>query len=225
MKNQQSRISGLTVAMQLFTIFFIGTLSAQNSNFVFSWDKVGCQQTGESKVSLDSIISTSCLKVCKNSIVTYMISGDVEDISTIKWIVNGGEAMSTTEQDLSVPIKWDEISTGEITFEIVLKNDSIISKNICILKTETELILGWDKVGCQSDKDHVCEIKYDDNFSNLDCLLVCKGSKMNYKIFGGSESQVVEVLWEVTGGEVHDADKLLTSIDWGQVTTVQLEYV
>lgn len=200
--------------MTLLGLISFTSMNAQALNLTFSWDKLGCQVDGGSTVSLDSISQNNCLKVCRNSTVTYVISGeDLEFIGDVEWSVEGGEAM--THNGLSVPVKWDESTNGLLKFRVILKTNDTIDKTICILKDIPELILGWDKVGCQSDKDHVNEMKFNNNLSNSNCLLVCKSSKSTYKIFGETESNIDKIHWYVTGGVAYQDDALSTLIEWG----------
>jgi hypothetical protein len=199
----------------LFTLFSFIETSAQSSGLVFSWDKVGCQEDPGSSISLDSIPVNFSLKVCPNSLVTYVISGaGVDDIGEVSWAAERGELLKNS--GLTVPILWDSSNlNGILAVHIMFKDETELNIVITIQKNNTNLILGWDKVGCQSDKDHVCEIAFDENFSTADCLLVCKSSKMTYTIFGEAGLNVVDINWTVTGGIVYDTNQLSTKIDWG----------
>lgn len=200
-----------TFMKQNFTSFFkllVALLAycatnAQESPLILSWDKLGCQQDTINKINLNSAADIPCLKVCKSSIVTYRISGEgVGNVDYVKWFPLGGQKVD--DKDLfAMPIIWNNEATGSLRVQVVLLNGGIIEKTICINKLSSSLIFGWDKIGCQMNKNNTSEVKLAE-VNDSDCLRVCEKSKMTYRIFGEQEDNITSVHWEIAGGYSDD---------------------
>jgi Secretion system C-terminal sorting domain len=191
-------------------LMFSGFLSAQSGAFVLSWDKTGCQQNDADKIIITN--TNECLKVCKENLFTYRVSGELmPTIDHIEWTIVGGES---EVKDEFAAIKWDNTYNGSIKLSFVFLDGSILNRTICVTKETPNLILGWDKIGCQYEEDNVSEIKFNFNFATAECLKVCKGSKLGYKISGNDSENINHILWTVTGGEAATANEFATQITW-----------
>jgi len=202
----------------LFALLTTGFLNAQINPLTFSWDKMGCQQNEISKIGFDSSFSNAdCLKVCPKSNGIYRISGEgVANIARVEWTVSGGEVGISNE--LSTTIDWDNSSNGSIALYIKFNDSSSVSRSICIDKTPSNLILSWDKIGCQLNKDNVSEIKFNHNFSGAACLKVCPESTVTYEISGDGAVNVESINWTIIGGIAKSPNKLLTPVTWNNET-------
>jgi hypothetical protein len=80
------------------------------------------------------------------------------------------------------------------------------------------LVLSWDKPGCQQDT--INKISFDENFSNLPCLKVCKSTIVTYKISGEFMENVDYVKWYPIGGEkLDERDLPAMPIMWNNETS------
>jgi hypothetical protein len=205
-------------------LFVTGLLTAQNP-LKLSWDSTGCQPIDNNNSSILFELmneNTPCLKVCRDSNVTFTISGDaIENIHTIDWTVEGGEAVYPTEK--ATMIKWDGNELGNIKIHIVFNDESQIYKSICVKKVTSNLILSWDKTGCQADDDRVNQIRFDDNIPTSQYLRVCKNSKVTYYLNGDDMSTVEVVAWEIIGGLADTPNEKSTMVTWDDTTGGQIK--
>lgn len=216
MTNQLYKKTNRTLKLFLLFVLLVPVVvSAQSSPFKLSWDKTGCQDNNSSEILLDeNLASIPCLQVCKGSSVTYTLTGeDIANIETISWYVEGGTPDYPSE--LSTLVRWNEIDdVGLIRITITLNGGAVISKVICINKINSELILNWDKIGCQDDENRVNEVKFGDNISDLPCLKVCKDSEITYGITGEQGANIASIEWSATGGIVMTPNERQTLIKW-----------
>lgn len=205
----------------LFALLFIsGFLHAQSNMILLSWDKTGCQDSNTiSEVDLYSnFFTTTTLKVCPESIVTYRIIGEgTENIQSIEWYVTGGQAELNGK--LSTPIIWDNEIGGSIRVVLNFINGTTIDKTINVNKFNSLLLFSWDKTGCQENKDNVYEVKFDNNFSNSECLRVCKASSVTYKVSGENTDNITSIQWYITGGYSFITNEFTCLINWSNLAT------
>lgn len=205
----------------LAAILVFSVANAQDGPLVLSWDKLGCQQDTINKINFSESADIPCLKVCKNAIVTYRISGEgIGEVDYVKWRPIGGQKVD--DKDLfAMPIIWDNETTGSLRITVVFLNGQTIVKTICINKLSSSLIFGWDKIGCQMNKNNTSEIKLAD-VDDSNCLRVCEKSKMTYRIFGEQEENITSVSWGITGGQSDDVVQerdLSRTIVWDTIPT------
>lgn len=201
-------------------LFFTGVLFAQNNQILLSWDKTGCQDSNiQSEINInDNLFTSTTLKVCPESIVTYRIIGDgIENIQSIEWYVSGGKV--ELYDKLSTPIIWDNEAGGSIRIILNLLDGTNIDKTIYVIKHDPSLLFSWDKTGCQEDKNNVFEMKFDNNFSNSECLKVCKASSVTYKISGDDIDNIASITWFITGGYSFITNEFSCLINWSNVET------
>lgn len=110
------------------------TVYAQQSGIVLKWDsQVGCLEYEEDrgkKAFVESIEEGECVRVCENSIINYTIIGN--DIAAVDWNVTGGTILSITNSGLDLKVEWGSNGGGAVSFDIVLTDDTVISKTLCI---------------------------------------------------------------------------------------------
>lgn len=213
----KSSHSGIWLGV-ILSLFISGISSAQSSPFVLSWDKTGCQQGNIiSEINFDDNFSNApCLKVCPESTTIYRMTGEaVQNVETIEWRVTGGKV--DTGDKLSTPIYWDSTGSGSITIVLTLLDGTNVERTLCVSKSSAELLFGWDKTGCQENKDNVNEIKFDESFPNSECLRVCKGSSIQYQISGDETVGIATINWYITGGYAFITNELSTLITWSNV--------
>lgn len=215
-----------TFSVLLFTLL-VQSLTAQTSPLILSWDRLGCQQDSISKVNFDeNLDELPCLKVCKSTTITYRISGEhAHLVDYVKWDVTGG--VKEDEKDLfAMPITWDNTAIGTLRIEVMLIEGGSIVNTVCINKLNSSLIFGWDKIGCQMNKDNVSEVKLDGNFSSTECLKVCEGSNANYSIYGNNSENIERVDWTIIGGSTNaqnGSNNLSIPIEWDNTSTGTIE--
>ena len=214
MKNtkQSSRFS-IFLFLAFCTFFNFNCIYAQDAPLVLNWDKTGCQQDGKDKINFDANFQTaSCLKVCRNAIATYRLLGDgMPTVARVQWQVNGGEL--ETNDEFSV-IKWDDTDTGEINIKVVFLDSTVVQRAICIEKSASHLVLGWDRIGCQLEENNKSELKLGSNMATSDCLKVCKFGKPTYSLLGDDVDNIIAVRWTITGGIAETPYDLKTNIIW-----------
>ncbi len=184
---------------------------APNNTLILAWDKVGCQNDQTSKLAIDASLTNGyILRVCQNSLVSYRIIGEgMQNVESVYWDISGGEA---SVKDEFAAVKWDESYQGYLSFQINFRDGTTEQKTIIVRKFETDITLGWDKIGCQLDVDKVNEIKF--SSTSTACLKVCKGSKVEYGLSGKDLENVQSVLWTITGGETETLESLKPTITW-----------
>ncbi|HMK06769.1 MAG TPA: T9SS type A sorting domain-containing protein, partial [Flavobacterium sp.] len=189
-----------------------------DSSLIFSWDKIGCQQTENRVTEInfdDNITNMQCLKVCKNSDVIYGITGDEEaNIEGINWEVTGGEVISPDAK--STVIKWDATATGLIRVRVWFSNGNNIERNICIQKAQSNLLFSWNKMVCQLNDTNLNEFKFDKDVLYAECLLVCENDESTYKISGYDMSEIEAIHWTVIGGTAETPNEKTTTISWDE---------
>lgn len=198
----------------LFTILLSGLIQAENSPIFLSWNKVGCQSDNTNKINLTEEEShLSCLQVCKNSYVTYWLSTeDIKNIESIQWTITNGFTDVTNE--FSTSIKWGDYTEGLIKIKIIYKDESIWIKELNVCLTEPTLLLSWESLDCLGGDNNIAEIRFDENASNTDALLVCEKSGFIYKISGSDVSNISSILWHITGGSAESPKSLTCPIKW-----------
>lgn len=190
-----------------------------------AWDKTSCQTDVDSKLTIDaSLTSGYILRVCEDSFVSYRIIGEgMQNVSSVNWDIGGGTAET---KDEFAAVKWDNSYQGYLSFQINFTDGTSIEKTIITRKFETDIALGWDKIGCQIDTDKVNEIKF--SSVNNACLKVCKGAKVEYGLSGKDLENVHAVLWTITGGETETTEGLKSTISWNNESTgsikIRLEF-
>ena len=218
MKNtkQSSRFS-IFLFLAIYTFFTFNCIYAQDAPLILNWDKTGCQLDGKDKINFDVNFQTaSCLKVCRNAIATYRLLGDgMPAVARVQWQVNGGEL--ETNDEFSV-IKWDDTDTGEINIKVVFMDSTVVQRAICIEKSASHLVLGWDRIGCQLEENNKSELKLGSNLATSDCLKVCKFGKPTYSLFGDDVDNISTVRWTVSGGIAETPNDLKTNIIWNGAT-------
>lgn len=189
---------------------------ALNNTLMLAWDKVGCQNDQTSKLAIDASLTNGyILRVCQNSLVSYRIIGEgMQNVESVYWDISGGEA---SVKDEFAAIKWDESYQGYLSFQINFRDGTTEQKTMIVRKFETDITLGWDKIGCQLDLDKVNEIKF--SSSSTACLKVCKGGKVEYGLSGKDTENVQSVLWTITGGEISTPESLKPNITWNNEST------
>ena len=129
----------------LFLIMFLATnylFSQTPSGVSINWNSyAGCQQFGEIRENggkepalIDNIIDGQCINVCRESTVTYTLSGLISANPGTTWIVTGGTIVSQTPT--TCIITWNGIGNGSITFTTKKLNGTTVTKTICFNKIE-----------------------------------------------------------------------------------------
>src|SRR5690606_27535933 len=110
------------------------TVYAQQSGIVLKWDsQVGCLEYEEDRKKeafLEDIEEGECVRVCENSVVNYTLTGS--NIASVNWNVAGGTIQSITGGGLILEVGWGASGGGAVSFDLVLTDDTIISKTLCI---------------------------------------------------------------------------------------------
>lgn len=198
----------------IISVFFSQLTYSQIGQLSFSWDKIGCQVDEVNKLPIDDNWNNSrVLYVCENSIVSYRIFGEgMQNVDHVDWLISGG----TIEiKDEFAVVNWDQSIEGSIYFLIKFIDGSTTEKSLIVRQRETDLNLGWDKVGCQADVDKVNEIKfYSDHTLSAQCLKVCKKSSMTYVLSGNDTANISDVKWTATGGEIIYSETLKSTVLW-----------
>lgn len=112
---------GFKVARWLLLLFvMLNThwMQAQTPlEYKLTWDiNVGCQLFSPPKpvegqnpgLFIDDIQTTTCIRVCENSIVTYTLTGDLSGSQNVQWTVTGGTSgnVSSNTTTSSIPVTW-----------------------------------------------------------------------------------------------------------------------
>ena len=193
-----------------------------SSVLTFSWDKIGCQmnKNNVNEVKVDNNFSNlGCFRVCEESNMTYKVSGDnAQNISTILWTITGGT--TTSPNDRSCKIQWNNTAYGSIQFSIVFNNGTTLTKLICVEKIKSSLVLDWDKI----DESAVRQIKFDNSPDNPESILAYPDSTVLYKLDGKQIGNVESINWIVTGGYAYTPNSLATLVTWddGDGNSIQI---
>jgi Secretion system C-terminal sorting domain len=197
-----------------------------NSSLIFGWDKTGCQMnmnsTNELKLE-NNLATTSCLKVCKKSQITYRLDGgNTENIRTVTWDISGGSPdVQIEERQLSMPINWSDDSEGSIQLHIEFESGDVIDKTICIEKIESSIILDWEKI----PESAVRQIKFDTNPDNPESIMVYPESTVLYTLDGKQIGDVETISWIITGGYVYNPNQFAAIVSWEEAEENALEIV
>jgi hypothetical protein len=107
---------------------------SQQSGIVLKWDsQIGCLEYEEDRKKeafLEDIEEGECVRVCEHSIVNYTLTGS--NIASVSWNVAGGTVQSITGGGLILEVEWGASGGGAVSFDLVLTDDTIISKTLCI---------------------------------------------------------------------------------------------
>ncbi len=213
----------LLLGLLLFTNFGW----SQVAPIILKWDKTGCQPNLVDQINFDSNFSTaSCLLVCQNSIMNYrLIGSDMPNITNIEWTVTGGAI--ETNQEFAV-IKWDDTPTGSIDIKLTFVDSTVVQRAICVEKIESQLVLTWDRIGCQAEENNISEIKFSNMSLSIPCLKVCKDTKPIFSLTGDNSTNIQTIQWLVTGGVAETPNDFTTAIVWDATNTgyitVRLQY-
>jgi Secretion system C-terminal sorting domain len=200
---------------------------SQIATTILKWDKTGCQPNLVDQINFDSNFSTSsCLKVCQNSVMNYRLLGsDLINVTDVEWTVTGGEI--NTNQEFAV-INWDDTPTGTIDIKLTFIDNTVVKRAICVQKMESQLVLAWDRIGCQAEENNISEIKFSNMSLSIPCLKVCKDTKPTFSLTGDNLNNIETIQWLVTGGVAETPSDFNTSIVWNAATTgyitVRLKY-
>jgi hypothetical protein len=200
---------------------------SQVAPILLKWDKTGCQPNLVDQINFDSNFSTaSCLKVCQNSMMNYrLISDDLSNVANFEWTVTGGEIQ--TNQEFAF-ISWDDTTIGTIDIKLTLIDSSVIQRAICVDKLPSQLVISWDRIGCQAEENNISEIKYNNMSLSNPCLKVCKDTKPTFSLYGENLNNIQTIQWLVTGGMAETPNDFKTNIVWSATNTafitVKLKY-
>lgn len=202
----------------VIVILFCNNLNAQVAPIVLKWDKTGCQPNLVDQINFDSNFSTAtCLKVCQNSMMNYRLIGtDLTNVANVEWIVTGGEI--ETNKEFAV-INWDDTETGLIDIKLTFIDNTVLQRAICVQKMESQLVLNWDRIGCQAEENNISEIKYNNMSLSNPCLKVCKDTKPIFSLNGDNLANIQTVQWLVTGGVAETPNDFKTTIIWDATNT------
>jgi Secretion system C-terminal sorting domain len=200
---------------------------SQIATTILKWDKTGCQPNLVDQINFDSNFSTaSCLLVCENSMMNYRLIGtDLPNVTNVEWTVTGG--VIETNEEFAI-INWDDTSTGTIDIKLTFINNTIVQRAICVQKMESQLVLSWDRIGCQAEENNISEIKYSNMSLSNPSLKVCKDTKPVFSLTGDNMANIQTVQWLVTGGVAETPNDFKTTIVWDATNTgfitVRLKY-
>lgn len=191
---------------------------SQIAPIILKWDKTGCQPNLVDQINFDSNFSTStCLKVCQNSMMNYRLIGtDLPNVTNVEWTVTGG--VIETNKEFAV-INWDNTDTGLINIKLTFIDNTVLQRAICVQKMESQLVLNWDRIGCQAEENNISEIKYNNMSLSNPCLKVCKDTKPTFSLNGDDLANIQTVQWLVTGGVAETPSDFKTTIVWDATNT------
>jgi hypothetical protein len=208
-------------------LLFASVAWSQIATTILKWDKTGCQPNLVDQINFDSNFSTaSCLLVCENSMMNYRLIGtDLPNVTNAEWTVTGG--VIETNQEFAV-INWDDTSTGTIDIKLTFINNTIVQRAICVQKMESQLVLSWDRIGCQAEENNISEIKYSNMSLSNPSLKVCKDTQPVFSLTGDNMANIQTIQWFVTGGVAETPNDFKTTIVWDTTNTgyitVRLKY-
>jgi Secretion system C-terminal sorting domain len=199
-------------------LLFAGFIWAQTAPIILKWDKTGCQANLVDQINFDSNFTTAtCLKVCRNSMMNYRLIGiDMTTIATIEWTITGGEI--ETNQEFAI-INWDDTNSGTIDIKLIFVDNTVIQRSICVEKIDSQLILAWDRIGCQAEENNISEIKFSNISLSIPCLKVCKDTKPIFSLNGDNLTNIQTIQWLVTGGVAETPNDFKTAIAWDATNT------
>ncbi len=212
----------------LLGLLLFASLSwSQIATTILKWDKTGCQPNLVDQINFDNNFSTAtCLKVCQNSMMNYrLISTDLPNVTQVEWTVTGG--LMETNQEFAV-INWDDTTTGSIDIKLTFVDNTVVQRAICVEKIESQLVVTWDRIGCQAEENNISEIKFSTMSLSNPCLKVCKDTKPIFGLTGDNATNIQTIQWLVTGGVAETPNDFKTSIIWDATNTgfitVRLKY-
>ena len=138
----------------------------------------------------------------------FMTEDIANNIQTIQWLVTGGVA--ETPNDFKTNIVWDATSTGYVTVRLRYFTGAIVQKSICVNKTNSSLLLEWEKI----DENTIHEIKLVNTDANKESIVVYEASTVDYTINGTNKNTVASINWEVTGGFTANDTGFTVPITW-----------
>jgi Secretion system C-terminal sorting domain len=199
-------------------LLFVSLGWSQIAPILLKWDKTGCQPNLVDQINFDSNFSTSgCLQVCQNSMMNYrLIGSDMPNVTNVEWTVMGGEI--ETNQEFAV-INWDDTNTGIIDIKLTFIDNTVVQRAICVEKIASQLVLSWDRIGCQVEENNISEIKFNNMALSNPCLKVCKDTKPIFSLTGGNLTNIKSIQWLVTGGVAETPNDFATSIVWDATNT------
>lgn len=199
-------------------LLFVSLGWSQIAPIVLKWDKTGCQSNLVDQINFDSNFSTAtCLKVCQNSMMNYRLIGtDLPNVANVEWTVTGG--IIETNKEFAV-INWDDTDTGLIDIKLTFNDSTVIQRAICVEKLESQLVLNWDRIGCQVEENNISEIKFSNMSLSNPCLKVCKDTKPTFSLKGDNLTNIQAIQWLVTGGVAETPNDFTTSIVWDATNT------
>jgi hypothetical protein len=202
----------------VIVILFCNNLNAQVAPIALKWDKTGCQANLVDQINFDSNFSTAtCLKVCQNSMMNYrLIGSNLPNVTNVEWTVTGGEI--ETNKEFAV-INWDDTNSGLIDIKLTFIDNTVVQRTICVEKMESQLILSWDRIGCQNEDNNISEIKYSNISLSNPCLKVCKDTKPTFSLNGDNLANIQTIQWLVTGGVAETPNDFKTNIVWNATNT------
>ena len=191
---------------------------SQIATTILKWDKTGCQSNLVDQINFDSNFSSAtCLKVCQNSMMNYRLIGtDLPNVANVEWTVTGG--IIETNKEFAV-ISWDDTDTGLIDIKMTFIDNTVVQRAICVEKMESQLVLNWDRIGCQVEENNVSEIKFNNMSLSNPCLKVCKDTKPTFSLNGDNLANIQTVQWLVTGGVAETPNDFKTNIVWDATNT------
>jgi Secretion system C-terminal sorting domain len=200
---------------------------SQIATTILKWDKTGCQPNQIDQINYDSNFSTAgCLQVCQNSVMNYRLIGtNLPNVTDVTWTITGGSV--ETNQEFAV-INWDDTNTGSIDIKLTFIDNTVIQRTICVIKLESQLVVSWDRIGCQAEENNVNEIKYSNMSLTNPCLKVCKDTNPTFSLDGANLTNIQTIQWLVTGGVAETPNEFATTILWDATNsgyiTVRLKY-
>jgi len=138
---------GLKVAKWLLFLLVMlnvhSALAQTPSNYTLTWDaNVGCQHFSPPKPTegdnqglfIDDIETTTCIRVCESSTITYTLTGNLSGTPNVQWIVTGGthSTVANTTTTSSIQVTWDLAGMASIAFTMNTPTGGTITKTLCI---------------------------------------------------------------------------------------------
>lgn len=130
------------ITLLLLFNFLCSSFYAQTpSGVALNWNSyTGCQLFGEVRgdrgkdpVLLDDIIDGHCISVCRESTITYTLSGNLAANPNTTWTVIGGTIVS--QSNTNCVINWHGLGSGSLTLTTTSLT-GVITKTICFEKVE-----------------------------------------------------------------------------------------
>jgi hypothetical protein len=124
-----------------FTFLSYSGYSQTASGVSLNWNSyVGCQLFGEIRenggkdpVLIDDIIDGQCITVCRESTVTYTLSGNLAANPNTTWTVTGGSIIS--QSNTTCMITWHGLGSSSLTLTTTSLT-GVVTKTICFEKVE-----------------------------------------------------------------------------------------